>query len=278
MWRQARRPRIAPCAQFQRRIGIDVRLLDARGGMGADEFPPDPDRGGVSRIVVRRRGAYLRCGVPRPRGGGNGGEPSVQAGGFHWRRFAGMGRAGDVRAADDAGCGRSARPSSLVLLYLWHHRKAEGRRVDARADGIRGLQSFVRSDARHDGTRRVAGSRAVIAWRRYPRAAPGGARRRHGASAGRAAGLRGSLAPGGTPPRHQHVHRADDPYDADAARCGGPLRSCVVALCDLCRRPDVSCRSGARAGQARQGSGAVFRHGRGDGQHHRSAARSAQPG
>ena len=60
-------------------------------------------------------------------------------------------------------------------------------------------------------------------------------------------------------------HEAVDRYDHSSP-----------ALRDLCRRADVPRRPGARAAQAGPGAGAVFRHGRGDRQHHRAAARAAQ--
>jgi acyl-CoA synthetase (AMP-forming)/AMP-acid ligase II len=71
-------------------------------------------------------------------------------------------------------------------------------------------------------------------------------------------------------------HRADDPDDADPARFRRPARSFQSALRDLRRRADVSRRSGARAGETRTCPGAVFRHGRGDRQHHRAAAVMSQ--
>ena len=152
--------------------------MDARRGVGADEFPADSAGGGVSRVILRCRGAHLRCGVSRTRGGGEGGKSGVQAGDFHRAGGAGMGRAGRAWGAGDA-CRRcGVRPSGVVLLYLRHHRAAEGRRADAWADGIRGLQPSVRPDARqpprtmfHSSSRRCRMVPACTPCRRW-RAAP----------------------------------------------------------------------------------------------------------
>ena len=74
-----------------------------------------------------------------------------------------------------------------------------------------------------------------------PQIARGAATR---AAVRRAAGLRGGLAAGRAASRDQHVHRADHPDHADAARGSGSLRSYLTALRDLCRRADVSRRPG----------------------------------
>ena len=69
------------------------------------------------------------------------------------------------------------RRSLLVLLHLRHHRALQGRRADPWPDGVCGDQSSRRPDARHHRERRLAGGRALVAWRRRASAGAGRARR-----------------------------------------------------------------------------------------------------
>ena len=178
--RAARRSRAAARAQLQRRAGDDVRVVDARRGLGADEFPPDAAGGRLSRAILRRGGAYLRRRLPRACGRGASGKPERAAAYFHRRRRRCDGTTLATHRRGDRAPGRCrSRRSGVVLLHLRHHRAAEGRRADARPDGIRRHQPPVRPDAGHDRARRVAGGGAAVARRRHPRAAAGGARRRH---------------------------------------------------------------------------------------------------
>ena len=80
--RRSRRPGSVARAQLQRRAGIHVRDLDDGRRLGADEFPPDPARGRLSRDVVRCVGAYLRQRVSGPRRRRAGGKPGLPAGDF----------------------------------------------------------------------------------------------------------------------------------------------------------------------------------------------------
>jgi len=130
-----------------------------------------------------------------------------------------------------------------------------------------------RCPARHRD-RCVAGRGAAQPWRRR---APAQSSRR----AARATMLlpdgplrhRGGLPADRPPPRHQHVHGADDPR-----RCWPSIRRRTASTIPRCRlviyagapmyREDQ--KTGAR--RARHGDRAVFRPGRGDRQHHGAAA------
>ena len=174
------------------------------------------------------------------------GKPGLPAGDFHRRqRRAGLGGAGRrstppvTRAADVDHdhpawffytSGTTGRPKAGVLTHGQMEYVVCNHLCDLMPATTEHDVSLVR--------------RAAVARRRRARPAAGGARRRHGAAVGRTAGLRGSLAPGRTASRHQHVHRADDPDHADPARCGGPLRPC--SRCATSSMPARRCTAPTR--------------------------------
>ena len=119
-------------------LEIDVRVLDARRGLGADQLPADAAGGRLSRAsrpvppcissmprspnTRRRRGRKIpACAAGMSR--------SVTAS-WRGRRWSTSG------AGSSAAGGCRSRRSGWFFYHLRHHRAAEGRRADAWPDGI----------------------------------------------------------------------------------------------------------------------------------------------
>ena len=258
--------------------------------LGANQFPPGARRGGLPGWQQRRQADAGGAGFCRARRRGARGFAGAAAGGLDrpaarrwpWQTRRRTHRRAQLRSPGAAAPGRragrghgGARRPAVVLLHLGHHRQAQGGDLDAWPDGLRGHQPPGRPDPRHRRARRVDRRGAAVARRRHPRAVECGARRSHGAAAGRAVRPRAGLATGATAPRQQPVHRADHRQDAGRASGGGPLRPLVAALHGLRRCADVPRRPATGAAKAGPGAGAVLRPGRGDRLHHRAAGAHA---
>ena len=169
-------------------------------------------------------------------------EISIGPGTLEWDALATQG-APVTRAADVA-----TRSSGVVLLHLRHHRAAEGRRADARPDGIRRLQPSVRPDAgttENDVSLVVAPLSHGAGVHALPQVARGAA----------TVLLSGERLDCEEAWRLVERHRVTNMFTVptiltmlDPARRGRSLRPFQSALRDLCRLADVPRRPEVRPG------------------------------